>query len=124
MPETNVPAPETRGVLKPRSHFNNWISAIGGVLAVGALFSFALLVWMDFTQGDRNPYLGIFTYLVAPGFLISGLGMVFFGAWAQRRWAIKHAATMPDKWRLDFTNPAQRRLMVLFGIGATGFIML
>ena len=109
---------------RARSNFNNWISAIGGVLATGALFSFALLVWIDFTQGDKNPYLGIFTYLVAPGFLIAGLGLVFFGAWAQRRWAIKHAATAPDKWRLDFTNPKQRRLMVLFGIGAVAFIML
>src|ERR1044071_986261 len=116
-----MPSPPATPPLKPRSHFNNWISATGAVVAVGALFSFALLVWMDFTQGDRNPYLGIFTYIVAPGFLISGLGLVFFGAWAQRRWAIKHAATMPDKWRLDFTNPRQRRFMMLFGIGAVGF---
>jgi nitrate/TMAO reductase-like tetraheme cytochrome c subunit len=119
MSETNAtPAP------KPRSHFNNWISAIGGVLAVGALFSFALLVWMDLTGAHKNPYLGIFTYLVAPGFLIAGLGLIFFGAWAQRRWAIKHAATKPDKWRLDFTSPTQRRLLVLFGIGGLGFILL
>jgi len=108
----------------PRSHFNNWISAIGGVLAVGALFSFALLVWMDFTQGNQNPYLGIFTYIVAPGFLLTGLGLIFFGAWAQRRWAIKHAATMPDKWRLDFTDKKQRRWMLFFGSGAVGFLML
>src|SRR5690242_18756964 len=114
----------TLPVVAPRSHFNNWISAIGGVLAVGALFSFALLVWMDFTQGDKNPYLGIFTYIVAPGFLITGLVLVFFGAWAQRRWAIKHAATAPDKWRLDFANPEQRRWLVLFGVGGLGFIML
>ncbi len=118
---TPTPLP---GPVTPRSHFNNWISAIGGVLAVGALFSFALLVWMDFTQGDKNPYLGIFTYIVAPGFLITGLVLVFFGAWAQRRWAIKHAATQPDKWRLDFANPAQRRWLVLFGVGGLGFIML
>ena len=97
------PPPQTPAA--PRSHFNNWITAIGGVIAIGALFSFALLVWMDFTQGDKNPYLGIFTYIVAPGFLVTGLGLVFFGAWAQRRWAIKHAATMPDKWRLDYANP-------------------
>ena len=109
---------------KARSHFNNWISAIGGVIALGALFSFALLVWIDFTQDNGNPYLGIFTYIVAPGFLIVGLGLAFFGAWAQRRWSIKHAATMPDKWRLDFANPVQRRRLTLFGIGATGFIML
>jgi NapC/NirT cytochrome c family, N-terminal region len=107
-----------------RSDFNNWISAIGGVIALGALFSFALLVWMDFTQDNKNPYLGIFTYIVAPGFLITGLGLVFFGAWAQRRWRIKHAATMPDKWRLDFSNPVRRRRLLLFGLGATGFIML
>ena len=108
----------------PRSDFNNWISAIGGVLAIGALFSFALLVWMDFTQGSGNPYLGIFTYIVAPGFLITGLILLFFGAWAQRRWAIKHAATVPDKWRLDLTNPAQRRRLAFFGAGALGFVML
>src|SRR5215204_5372443 len=124
MSDSNTPHPEARGRSKPRSHFNNWISAIGGVLAVGALFSFALLVWIDFTQGDKNPYLGIFTYIVAPGFLIAGLATFFFGAWAQRRWAIKHAATMPDKWRLDFTDAKQRRRLALFGTGALAFILL
>ncbi|RFC48409.1 MAG: NapC/NirT cytochrome c family [Verrucomicrobia bacterium] len=118
------PTPPVNASPTSRSLFNNWISAIGGVLAIGALFSFALLVWMDFTQGDKNPYLGIFTYIVAPGFLIAGLVMVFFGAWAQRRWMIKHAATMPDKWRLNFSNPAQRRSLILFAIGALGFVML
>jgi nitrate/TMAO reductase-like tetraheme cytochrome c subunit len=115
--------PEDRWSFR-KSHFNNWISAIGAVIALGALFSFALLVWMDFTQGDRNPYLGIFTYIVAPGFLITGLFLTFFGAWAQRRWAIKHAATKPDRWRLDFANRSQRRYLIVFGAGALGFIML
>ena len=109
---------------RPRSHFNNWISASGAVVALGALFSFAFLVWMDFTEGDKNPYLGIFTYLVAPGFLIVGLALIFFGAWAQRRWAIKHAATKPDKWRLNFHDAKQRRWLLLFGTGALGFILL
>eukprot|EP01012_Entosiphon_sulcatum_P025711 TRINITY_DN31071_c0_g1_i1.p2 TRINITY_DN31071_c0_g1~~TRINITY_DN31071_c0_g1_i1.p2 ORF type:complete len:502 (-),score=62.39 TRINITY_DN31071_c0_g1_i1:165-1670(-) len=115
-------APQT--TTKPRSHFNNWISAIGGVVAVGGLFSFFFLAWMDLVKGDKNPYLGIFTYLVAPGFLIAGLVLVFFGAWAQRRWAIKHAQTMPDKWRLDFSNRRQRQRLVVFGAGATLFIGL
>ena len=117
------PVPENRGA-KPRSHFNNWISAIGGVLAIGALFSFALLVWIDFTKDNSNPYLGIFTYLVAPGFLIAGLALAFFGAWAQRRWAIKHAATAPDKWRLNLADPKQRKLLIVFACCAVGFVML
>ena len=124
MSDPNLPAAASPASGKPRSNFNNWISAIGGVIAVGALFSFALLVWMDFTQGDSNPYLGIFTYLVAPGFLITGLVLVFFGAWAQRRWAIKHAATAPDKWRLDFRDASQRRRLVLVAAGGLGFIRL
>jgi nitrate/TMAO reductase-like tetraheme cytochrome c subunit len=120
-PASSAPAPASA---RARTHFNNWISAIGAVVAIGALFSFALLVWMDFTQGDSNPYLGIFTYIVSPGFLIAGLGLVFFGAWAQRRWAIKHAATMPDKWRLNFADPRQRLALIGFGAGALGFIFL
>jgi len=105
-------------------NLNNWISAIGAVIAAGALFSFALLVWIDFTQDHGNPYLGIFTYLVAPAFLIGGLALIAFGAWAQRRWAIKHAATKPDKWRLSLSDPKQRRWLLLFGAGACGFILL
>ena len=122
MPE-NTPSPAANPSGKPRSHFNNWISAIGGVLAIGALFSFALLAWINFTQGDKNPYLGIFTYIVAPGFLIAGLSLVFFGAWAQRRWMIKHT-NAPDRWRLDFHNVAQRRRVLWFGAGAMVFIIM
>ncbi|MGC4073909.1 MAG: NapC/NirT family cytochrome c [Nibricoccus sp.] len=118
LPSGASPAP------RPWKHFNNWISAIGAVLAIGALFSFTLLVWIDFTQGDKNPYLGIFTYIVAPMFLLAGLALIFFGAWAQRRWAIKHAATKPDKWRLDFSDRKQRRVLTLFAAGAVGFLML
>jgi hypothetical protein len=117
-------SPEVPPARAPRSNFNNWISACGAVLAIGALFSFALLVWMDFTQGDKNPYLGIFTYIVAPLFLIAGLAMIFGGAVAQRRWALKHAATMPDRWRLDFGDARQRRLLALFAGGGAVFLML
>jgi len=115
----HAPAP----LLQPRSHFNNWISAIGAIVALGALFSFALLVWMDFTQNDKNPYLGIFTYIVAPGFLITGLALVFGGALAQRRWALKHIED-PDKWRIDLGNVAQRKFILLLGVGCVAFVML
>jgi len=125
MSDSNAPLPTSApGAAKRPTDFNNWISAIGGVVALGALFSFALLVWMDFTQGDTNPYLGIFTYIVAPMFLIGGLALVFFGAWAQRRWAIKHAATVPDRWRLNFTDPKHRFRLIIFGLGATTFVLL
>ena len=49
---------------------------------------------------------------------------MFFGAWAQRRWALKYAQTKPDRWRLDFKDRKQRRRLLLFGAGALGFIVL
>ncbi|MCF7687349.1 MAG: NapC/NirT family cytochrome c [Cephaloticoccus sp.] len=107
----------------PRSNYNNWISAIGAVLAIGAIFSFAFLLWMDLTGSGNNPYLGIFTYIVAPGFFFTGAAIMIFGAWAQRRWAIKHSHA-PDKWRLDFHNPKQRRLLGVFIVGGVMFLML
>lgn len=121
-PPTPPAAPVPASARIP-SHFNNWISAIGAVLAIGSLFSFALLVWMDFTGSHQNPYLGIFTYIVAPLFLIGGLATMFFGAWAQRRWVARHAAN-PGRWRIDFGNPAQRRYLVVFGLGGLGFLLL
>ena len=117
----SIPPPKP---VKPRSLFNNWISAIGGVLAVAALFSFALFVWMDFTQGEKNPYLGIITYLIVPGILIIGIMLGFFGAWAQWRWQIKHAGATSDKWRLDFSDQQHRRALVIFGTGGVIFLML
>jgi hypothetical protein len=121
MPDPQSPSPSPAS--KPRSHFNNWISASGAVLAVGALFSFALLVWMDFTQGEKNPYLAIFTYIVAPIFLIAGIVIALVGAWMQRRWMIQHAEA-PDRWRLDMEDRNHRRWVVLFGFGTLGFVML
>lgn len=109
---------------KPRSHFNNWISATGAVLTVGALFSFAFLVWMDFSQGEKNPYLGILTYIVAPIFLIAGLVTVLTGAWMQRRYALKHAAGRPDRWQLDFSDPKQRHFIIGFGTCGVLFLVL
>ncbi len=121
MPEpTQSPLPAAR---PPRSAFNNWISATGGVVAVGALFSFAFLVWMDFSQHEKNPYLGILTYLVAPMFLIGGLAAVIVGAWMQRRYALRHAAR-PDRWQLDFSSQRQRRLLAVFGVAGVLFLVL
>jgi nitrate/TMAO reductase-like tetraheme cytochrome c subunit len=119
-----IPNPANSRSALARSAFNNWISAIGAVLAVGALFSFAFLVWMDFSQGEKSPYLGILTYVVAPLFLIAGIAMVLVGALMQRRYALKHAGDRPDRWQIDFGNRRQRRILATFAISGVAFVML
>lgn len=123
MSDPDSPLPHEPHASRLRSDFNNWISAIGAVLATGALFSFAFLAWMDLTGKGNNPYLGIFAYVVAPVFLVAGLLTFFLGAWAQRRWAAKYANAQ-DRWRLDFSNRRQRQRLLLFGMGAVAFLLL
>ena len=52
------------------SVFRNWISFIGMVVGIGALFSFLLLFTLDAISKFSNPYVSILTYMGVPGFLI------------------------------------------------------
>jgi nitrate/TMAO reductase-like tetraheme cytochrome c subunit len=107
------------------SQFNNWISASGAVIAVGALFAFCLLFALDMMSSDHSAYLGILTFIVAPFFLISGLLLILAG-WLIDRWYLAktgHVSTFL-KFSLDFSRPGERRKFLLFGAGATVFLFL
>jgi len=78
-PHPTVPA-------KPPSVWHNWVTLAGAIVAGGALFSFLLLFAINMFGGaEKNPYLGILSYLVAPAFLVAGLVLVLGGAWHQYR---------------------------------------
>jgi len=64
--------------------FRNWISFIGLVVAGGSLFAFLLLFVLDALAKFSNPYVSLLTYIGVPGFLISGLFLLFLGAWLER----------------------------------------
>ena len=91
MPDTELSSEPAR----PRTPLlRNWLSLAGLVIAIGSLFSFLLLFILDAAAHLANPYLGILTYLVAPGFLITGLFLILLGAlWQRHRW--KAAASLP-----------------------------
>lgn len=64
--EQNRPAPGWR-----LSLLRNWLSLAGLIVAVGSLFSFLFVFVQDSVAHFTNPYIGILTYLVAPGFCFS-----------------------------------------------------
>ncbi|MCX6890274.1 MAG: hypothetical protein NTX51_01935, partial [Verrucomicrobia bacterium] len=80
-PAPSSPSPAPR---RP-SLFRNWLSLTGLVVVIGSLFSFFLLLLLDSLAHYSNPYVGILTYLVAPTFLVFGLGIALFGAFLRRR---------------------------------------
>ena len=115
-PESN-PSSQTR-----LSLFRNWISFIGMVVAIGALFSFLLLFVLDALAKFSNPYVSILTYMGVPAFLIGGIFLAFGGAWLERR--RRAHGSGPTSLKIDLNNPRDRRVLVTFITGSVVFLLL
>jgi hypothetical protein len=117
MNSENITPPQTR-----LSLFRNWISFIGMVVAVGALFSFLLLFVLDAISKFSNPYVSILTYIGVPGFLIGGIFLAFAGAWLERRRRLRGSG--PTSLQIDLNKPRDRRVLVTFIAGSVAFLLL
>ena len=115
---TATPAPERRS-----SVFRNWLSLTGLVVVVGSLFSFLLLLLLDALAHFGNPYVGILTYLVAPGFLVLGLLLAALGAFLRHRRILKTSGPLPPL-RIDFTRSRDRRILGFFLLGSVLFLLV
>jgi nitrate/TMAO reductase-like tetraheme cytochrome c subunit len=95
------------------------------VVAAGSLFAFLLLLTLDLTgKGAANPYLGILSYLVAPGFLFLGLAMVLLGAWQERRHRRTPSHLPLTRVAIDLSRPRDRRILAWFVAGTMAFLLL
>ena len=118
-------APETRPHASlTQTLIQNWISFAGLVVVAASFFAFALLMAIDLSSGFSNPYVGIFTYLVAPAFLILGLAMMVGGLIVERLRRHRRAPEIVPKFpRLDLNSPRHRKVLA-FGSGATAVFLL
>ena len=104
------------------SILRNWTSLIGLSIVVASLFAFFLLFALDALAPSANPYVGILTYMIAPGFLVMGLGLIILGALA-RRWRIARTVGSAPPLQIDLSRPRDRRIMGVF-VGATVLFLL
>jgi nitrate/TMAO reductase-like tetraheme cytochrome c subunit len=116
---TENPTPRT---YRP-SLLRNWLSLTGLVIVIGSLFSFALLFLMDTMAGFANPYIGILTYFVAPGFFFFGSFLTLIGALRQRRKLGKSIGFWP-KMVVDLSRPRDRKMMGVFIAGSVLFLLV
>jgi nitrate/TMAO reductase-like tetraheme cytochrome c subunit len=105
------------------SVFRNWLSLTGLVVIIGSIFSFLLLFLLDALAHFSNPYVGILTFLVAPGFFVIGLTLALFGALLRRRQIVKASGPFPPL-RIDLTRPRDKRLFGFFLAGGVGFLFV
>ena len=104
--------------------FRNWLSLVGLVVAIGALFAFLLLFVLDATAHFSNPYVTILTYIIVPQFLIGGIGLTFLGAWRARRHKVR--GTSPAWLQINFglMPRRDRRNLIAFAAGSVVFLLL
>lgn len=103
----------------------NLISLAGMVLAVTAACLIIGFLAYEGITGVEKPYLGIMTYFLFPGMLITGLLMVPLGAFLVREKRRKQAAEdIPPFPKVDFNDPHKRHLLIFFVIASVGFVLI
>lgn len=94
------------------SLINNWISLLGIPMAAAG-FAFGLgLIILDVMAPIHSPYLGIFTYMVVPVILSTGLLLILVGVLRER--ALRRRSSHAHLPRLPIINLNERRHFYAF----------
>ncbi len=102
-------------VQKTPSLFRNYISLVGGAIAIASLVSVVLLFLIEVTSKAENPYLGILTYIIFPSILIFGLVVTLVGRFIERRRRHRVAPSETLAYpKLDLNDPRSRRAFFIF----------
>src|ERR1051325_7778404 len=105
------------------SIFRNWLCLTGLVIVLGSLFAFLLLFTLDAITHVSNPYVGILTYFVSPGFTVIGLVLTIAGAVLRRRQLGKTPELAPA-FMVDLTRPHDRKVLGAFVAGSALFLLI
>jgi nitrate/TMAO reductase-like tetraheme cytochrome c subunit len=105
--------------MKLPSSIKNWVSISGAVLAVFNLTTILSLVILNWIFNFGGTYIGLFIYIVLPGFMMIGLILIPVGMRLSRK-AVREAELKGEKrnWPvIDFNNIATRNAAIIFVFG-------
>lgn len=116
--------PEPDGRTKP-ALYRNYISFLGIAIAAASLISIGLLALIELTSGADNPYTVLVTYILLPGVLLFGIGLIVLGALLERRRRRRFPeAGIAAYPILDLNDPARRRKLLVFGCLTFAFLFM
>ena len=122
--------PEGPGEPKPVSAngapplIRNVVSLIGAALAVVSAANILFLVLVEYISPRPSPYIGVFAYMILPGFLVLGLVLIPLGILLERRRRRKGEPSMPKFPRIDLNDPRQRSAFAMFVTFTIVFVAL
>jgi hypothetical protein len=110
------------------NYANNLTTLVGIVLTTVSAISIIIFVFTEMAGGLRNPYIGIFAYMVLPAAFLLGLVLIPIGMWRRRAKLIAAGLSLAERTRyprLDFNDPQLRRagavILLLTGINGVIF---
>jgi len=118
--DRKIPGPH-----KSPSLMSNWLSQVGLVLAVCSFIVVLGLLAIDILRGFTNPYMGVLTYMIVPGGLVTGLALMLIGAW--REYRRRHGAppgVAPRFPCIDLNLPRHRNTFTASVVVVFTFLLL
>ena len=110
---------------KPLRLSRNLISESGIGVAVVALANLGFLIYLDATQKQSNPYMGILTWIVAPAILIFGMLLFFAGILLERRRRHRLGPDeVPQYPHIDLNEQRTRVIVISTAIGLILFVTM
>jgi nitrate/TMAO reductase-like tetraheme cytochrome c subunit len=103
----------------------NWITIIGSLIAAINLLLIIVLFLISTLFNKNETNLGLFIYIILPGFLLLGLIMMPFGIIISRK---KRIASGQDEIRklptVDLNNPKHRKAFIIFTVATVIILFL
>jgi len=103
-----------------KSIWQNFITVTGAIIAILAALFFVSFQLIEVVLPTSNPYVGIWTFLVLPAFLVVGLLMIPLGYLLERNRRRRRHPEVHD-WpplpQFDPNNPQHLRGLIIFSIG-------
>jgi hypothetical protein len=103
----------------------NWLSIIGSIIVVINFLLILVLFAISTIFDKASTYLGLFIYIILPGFLVVGLLMIPVGMYFKGRSKGKGGPADLGKLPvIDLNNTRQKNAFVIFSIGTIIFLFL
>ena len=116
------PAPEAEEGESPRRRplYYNLVSHIGALVVILGAILILLSLFAHVTSGGSNPYIGIFTYVIFPTFVLGGVFLILMGMrWEAGRRRHAEALKYLPYPRIDLNETRQRRIFLYTIVGGT-----